>query len=124
MQSVGMLRIVGVWVWRRWVGVDEGSAGRVAGRWPSAARTARQPRHKPGERGAAPAPLPQPCTCRPPRRRPQRPVATGDVVVFNTDGREIPIVHRVIKVHQRAADPAQLDILTKVPAAVLTLAPA
>ncbi len=48
---------------------------------------------------------------------PQRPVETGDVVVFNTDGREIPIVHRVIKVHQRAANSTHLDILTKVRAA-------
>ncbi|GAB4820273.1 hypothetical protein N2152v2_007319 [Parachlorella kessleri] len=44
---------------------------------------------------------------------PRRPVETGDVVVFNTDGREIPIVHRVIKVHQRADGSGHLDILTK-----------
>jgi signal peptidase I len=30
------------------------------------------------------------------------PIATGEVVVFNIDGRDIPIVHRVIKVHDRA----------------------
>ena len=36
-------------------------------------------------------------------------------VVFNTDGREIPIVHRIIKVHERAeGSPPRLDILTKV----------
>ncbi len=35
-------------------------------------------------------------------------------VVFNTDGREIPIVHRIIKVHQRANDSSSVDILTKV----------
>lgn len=35
-------------------------------------------------------------------------------VVFNTDGREIPIVHRIIKVHQRAHNSSSLDILTKV----------
>lgn len=35
-------------------------------------------------------------------------------VVFNTDGREIPIVHRIIKTHQRAANSSSIDILTKV----------
>ena len=35
-------------------------------------------------------------------------------VVFNTDGREIPIVHRVVKVHERAANSSSVDILTKV----------
>ena len=36
-------------------------------------------------------------------------------VVFNTDDREIPIVHRIIKVHERAeGSPPRLDILTKV----------
>jgi hypothetical protein len=35
-------------------------------------------------------------------------------VVFNTDGREIPIVHRIVKVHQRADNSSNLDILTKV----------
>lgn len=45
---------------------------------------------------------------------PTRPVHTGDVVVFNTDGREIPIVHRVIKLHQRGEDGSHIDILTKV----------
>lgn len=34
--------------------------------------------------------------------------------MFNTDGREIPIVHRIIKVHERASNSSQLDILTKV----------
>lgn len=37
----------------------------------------------------------------------------GEVVVFNINGRDIPIVHRVIKVHERAAE-NHLDILTKV----------
>lgn len=38
------------------------------------------------------------------------------VVVFNIDGREIPIVHRSIKVHERrdGAKPYHTDILTKV----------
>ena len=30
--------------------------------------------------------------------QPHAPLQAGDIVVFNTDGREIPIVHRVIKV--------------------------
>lgn len=37
----------------------------------------------------------------------------GEVVVFNINGRDIPIVHRVIKVHERANE-NHLDILTKV----------
>uniref|UniRef100_A0A0E0NN76 signal peptidase I n=1 Tax=Oryza rufipogon TaxID=4529 RepID=A0A0E0NN76_ORYRU len=43
----------------------------------------------------------------------KHPIRTGDIVVFN-DGREIPIVHRVIVevVHERR-DNAQVDFLTK-----------
>lgn len=41
------------------------------------------------------------------------PARTGEIVVFNLEGRDIPIVHRVIKVHQRAEED-HLDILTKV----------
>ncbi|EAZ36602.1 hypothetical protein OsJ_20948 [Oryza sativa Japonica Group] len=40
------------------------------------------------------------------------PIRTGEIVVFNVDGREIPIVHRVIKVHERQ-ESAEVDILTK-----------
>ncbi|KQK09700.1 signal peptidase complex catalytic subunit SEC11A [Brachypodium distachyon] len=40
------------------------------------------------------------------------PIRTGEIVVFNIDGREIPIVHRVIKVHERQ-ESAEVDILTK-----------
>nr|CAB3461655.1 unnamed protein product [Digitaria exilis] len=40
------------------------------------------------------------------------PIRTGEIVVFNIDGREIPIVHRVIKVHERQ-DTAEVEILTK-----------
>uniref|UniRef100_A0A0E0DPD7 Signal peptidase complex catalytic subunit SEC11 n=2 Tax=Oryza TaxID=4527 RepID=A0A0E0DPD7_9ORYZ len=40
------------------------------------------------------------------------PIRTGEIVVFNIDGREIPIVHRVIKVHERE-ESAEVDILTK-----------
>ncbi|PSC70797.1 signal peptidase complex catalytic subunit SEC11A [Micractinium conductrix] len=46
--------------------------------------------------------------------QPKTPAQTGDIIVFNTDGREIPIVHRIIKVHERAeGSPPRLDILTK-----------
>ncbi|KAL2479714.1 Peptidase S24/S26A/S26B/S26C family protein [Abeliophyllum distichum] len=40
------------------------------------------------------------------------PIRAGEIVVFNVDGREIPIVHRVIKVHERQ-DTGEVDILTK-----------
>merc|ERR1711934_998102 len=36
----------------------------------------------------------------------------GDIVVFNLDGRDIPIVHRVLRSHENTAD-GQMDILTK-----------
>jgi hypothetical protein len=40
------------------------------------------------------------------------PIRTGEIVVFNIDGRDIPIVHRVIKVHEKpGSDDA--DMLTK-----------
>lgn len=39
------------------------------------------------------------------------PLAAGDVVVFNVGGREIPIVHRAIKIHD--GGPAGLSLLTK-----------
>ena len=29
------------------------------------------------------------------------PVRVGDIVVFKIDGREIPIVHRVLKIHEK-----------------------
>ena len=41
------------------------------------------------------------------------PVRTGEIVVFNLDGREIPIVHRIIKVHERREED-HIDVLTKV----------
>ncbi|KAK4747214.1 hypothetical protein SAY87_026251 [Trapa incisa] len=40
------------------------------------------------------------------------PIRAGEIVVFNVDGRDIPIVHRVIKVHERL-DTAEVDLLTK-----------
>ncbi|KNA21278.1 hypothetical protein SOVF_044460 [Spinacia oleracea] len=40
------------------------------------------------------------------------PIRAGEIVVFNVDGREIPIVHRVIKVHERK-DTGEVDVLTK-----------
>eukprot|EP00238_Polyblepharides_amylifera_P004510 CAMPEP_0196579202 /NCGR_PEP_ID=MMETSP1081-20130531/18731_1 /TAXON_ID=36882 /ORGANISM="Pyramimonas amylifera, Strain CCMP720" /LENGTH=122 /DNA_ID=CAMNT_0041898703 /DNA_START=413 /DNA_END=781 /DNA_ORIENTATION=+ len=39
------------------------------------------------------------------------PVRVGEVVVFNVDGRDIPIVHRVVKVHERPN--LDIEILTK-----------
>ncbi|XP_061363241.1 uncharacterized protein LOC133306881 [Gastrolobium bilobum] len=42
----------------------------------------------------------------------QDPIRAGDIVVFNIDGRDIPIVHRVIKVHERQ-DTEEMYILTK-----------
>eukprot|EP00798_Chlamydomonas_sp_ICE-L_P015437 gene15437-21524_t len=41
------------------------------------------------------------------------PFRTGEIVVFNIDGRDIPIVHRVLKVHEKPD--GQVDILTKKP---------
>ena len=31
----------------------------------------------------------------------QEPIRAGEIVVFKIEGREIPIVHRVIKVHEK-----------------------
>lgn len=41
------------------------------------------------------------------------PVRVGEVVVFNLDNRDIPIVHRVIKVHETESG-GEIKILTKV----------
>lgn len=43
--------------------------------------------------------------------QPKVPVSPGDIVVFNTNDRDIPIVHRVIKVHERPDQ--HVDFLTK-----------
>ncbi|GMY35881.1 signal peptidase complex catalytic subunit SEC11A-like [Fagus crenata] len=40
------------------------------------------------------------------------PVRAGEIVVFNIDGRDIPIVHRVIKVHEQQ-DTGEVNFLTK-----------
>ncbi|XP_061992502.1 uncharacterized protein LOC133710448 [Rosa rugosa] len=40
------------------------------------------------------------------------PIRAGEIVVFNVDGRPIPIVHRVIKVHERR-DTGEDYVLTK-----------
>lgn len=40
------------------------------------------------------------------------PIRVGEIVVYNIDGRDIPIVHRVIKVHERK-DTGEVDVLTK-----------
>jgi len=39
------------------------------------------------------------------------PIRVGDIVVFKIDGRDIPIVHRVLKLHQK--EDGSLKILTK-----------
>ncbi|KAK2079951.1 hypothetical protein QBZ16_002346 [Prototheca wickerhamii] len=44
---------------------------------------------------------------------PSRALDVGDVVVFNTGGRDIPIVHRIIKVHERQGNASHVDMLTK-----------
>jgi signal peptidase len=31
----------------------------------------------------------------------EEPIRVGDIVVFKIEGREIPIVHRVLKVHEK-----------------------
>ncbi|KAK9835646.1 hypothetical protein WJX74_004942 [Apatococcus lobatus] len=41
-----------------------------------------------------------------------KPVRTGEIVVFNLEGRDIPIVHRAIKVHEQD-DAGNINILTK-----------
>ncbi|XP_030511296.1 signal peptidase complex catalytic subunit SEC11A-like [Rhodamnia argentea] len=40
------------------------------------------------------------------------PIRTGDIVVFNIDGRDIPIVQRVVEVHEHRGA-GEVDILTK-----------
>jgi uncharacterized protein YprB with RNaseH-like and TPR domain len=42
------------------------------------------------------------------------PAAHAEIVVFNIKDRDIPIVHRAIKVHERASKTPHTDILTKV----------
>jgi signal peptidase len=39
------------------------------------------------------------------------PVRVGEIIVFKLEGRDIPIVHRVLKVHERAN--GEVDLLTK-----------
>uniref|UniRef100_A0A0D6R9K7 Signal peptidase complex catalytic subunit SEC11 n=1 Tax=Araucaria cunninghamii TaxID=56994 RepID=A0A0D6R9K7_ARACU len=40
------------------------------------------------------------------------PIRAGEIVVFHVEGRDIPIVHRVIKVHERQSI-NEVDLLTK-----------
>ncbi|XP_042495612.1 signal peptidase complex catalytic subunit SEC11C-like isoform X2 [Macadamia integrifolia] len=40
------------------------------------------------------------------------PIHSGDIVVFNVEGRDIPIVHRVITVHERRGT-GEINFLTK-----------
>lgn len=39
------------------------------------------------------------------------PIRAGDITVFKIEGREIPIVHRVIKVHEKSIE--ETKFLTK-----------
>ncbi|CAN8259197.1 unnamed protein product [Cochlearia groenlandica] len=41
-----------------------------------------------------------------------KPIRVGEIVVFNVDGEDIPIVHRAIKVHERG-DTGEVEVLTK-----------
>ncbi|KAG6426023.1 hypothetical protein SASPL_110236 [Salvia splendens] len=45
-------------------------------------------------------------------RMSKEPIRAGEIVVYNINGRDIPIVHRVIKVHERK-DTGEVDVLTK-----------
>lgn len=40
------------------------------------------------------------------------PIRAGEIVVFSIDGRDIPIVHRVIKVHEKPGT-GEINVLTK-----------
>lgn len=42
----------------------------------------------------------------------KEPIRVGEIVIFNVDGEEILIVHRVIEVHEREGT-GEVDILTK-----------
>jgi len=41
----------------------------------------------------------------------QQPVRVGEIIVFNADNWDIPIVHRVIKVHEKPG--GDISMLTK-----------
>ncbi|XP_057772866.1 uncharacterized protein LOC130992310 isoform X2 [Salvia miltiorrhiza] len=45
-------------------------------------------------------------------RMSKEPIRAGEIVVYNINGRDIPIVHRVIKVHERS-DTGEVAVLTK-----------
>lgn len=42
----------------------------------------------------------------------ESPIRTGEIVVFKIEGKDIPIVHRVVTVHEKQ-DTAEVNILTK-----------
>ncbi|RWR81715.1 signal peptidase complex catalytic subunit SEC11C [Cinnamomum micranthum f. kanehirae] len=42
----------------------------------------------------------------------EAPIRAGEIVVFNIEGRKIPIVHRVVTVHERL-DNGEINVLTK-----------
>ena len=43
----------------------------------------------------------------------EEPIRVGDIVVFKIEGREIPIVHRVLKVHEKYSNYFVQKILIK-----------
>ena len=42
--------------------------------------------------------------------RQEDPIRVGDVVVFKIEGREIPIVHRALRIHEKYINTSQLII--------------
>jgi len=43
----------------------------------------------------------------------EEPVRVGDIVVFKVEGRDIPIVHRVLKVHERSVGTWETNLFEK-----------
>ena len=50
----------------------------------------------------------------------QAPIDAGEIVVFKIEGRDIPIVHRVIKRHENT-ETGEVKILTKVSSLILEI---
>lgn len=46
--------------------------------------------------------------------QPKTALNPGDIIVFDTGVRDVPIVHRIIKLHQRQGNTSSIDMLTKV----------
>ncbi|XP_058098910.1 uncharacterized protein LOC131243521 isoform X3 [Magnolia sinica] len=43
----------------------------------------------------------------------EAPIRTGEIVVFHVEGKDIPIVHRVITVHEKLGTEGEIKVLTK-----------